>query len=299
MMVKRSIGKQIARLDPLADHCEIVRLIVCDGFLWDFNRSLELALFRTFASPSISGLLARTGEFTRNGQKRYDDTSLLMLQLLRYGYDSARGVAALQRINRTHAYFSISNDDYLFVLSTFMLDPLDWIARFGWRELTAAEQQALFIFWRNVGQRMGIREIPASLEEMRRCSAAYVRTHFQFSDSNREVSAATFGIVESWLPGLLRRFVRPVSAVLLDEPTRNAVQLPAPGRLLSLTVPLLLKLRARLWALWRRPGEPAWPEGQRTYPQGYQVGDLAPEPVLARERGAEQVGTSQAQSIRE
>lgn len=283
MIREKSLQQDIRQLDPQADHCEIVRLIVCDGFLWDFNRSLEMALFRTFASPSISGLLARTGEFSRNGQKRYDDTSLLMLQLLRYGYDSPQGRAALQRINRTHAYFSIGNDDYLFVLSTFMLDPIDWIARFGWRRLDEREQLALFLFWRNVGERMGIESIPGSLDDMRRFSEKYIRAHFHFQDSNRVVATATFGVVESWLPGPLRRFVRPVSAVLLDQATRDAVQLQSPSWLFAKIVPLALRSRARWLAVFRSSGEPAWPDGHRSYPQGYTVEQLAPEQLLTEE----------------
>lgn len=282
-----SIRDQVARLDPDVDHCEIVRLTVSDGFLWDFTRALELALFRTFASPSISGLLARTGEFARNGQKRYDDTTLLMLELLRYGYDSPQGKIALQRINRTHGYFSIRNEDYLFVLSTFILDPMDWIERFGWRSLTDNERQAQFVFWREVGRRMGIRDIPATLVAMRRWSEQYVSEHFHFSGSNRVVSAATFGVVESWLPTPLRRFVRPVSAVLLDEATRKAVQVQAPGWFLSLAVPLALKARAKWCSLFAKKGDPEWPDGRRTYPDGYEIESLAPDRLLALEKQRE------------
>lgn len=283
-MKREKIRQQIDGLCPQKDHCEIVRLIVCDGFLWDFNRALELALFRTFASPSISSLLARTGEFSRNGQKRYDDTSLLMLQLLRYGYDSAQGTAALARINHTHGHFSIPNEDYLFVLSTFMLDPIDWIQRYGWRRLNDREQQALYYFWCNVGQRMGIQDIPESLQAMRRFSDQYVRDHFQFCDANRSVSNATFGVVESWLPGPLRYFVRPVSAVLLDTATREAVGLSPASGIYKSVVPLVLRLRAKWLALFGRSGEPAWPDGYRTYPKGYAIEDLVPQQLLQAER---------------
>jgi len=283
-MSRKGIRETIERLDVQKDHCQIARLIVCDGFLWDFNRALEMALFRTFASPSISGLLARTGEFAQNGQKRYDDTSLLMLQLLRHGYDSTEGRAALQRINRTHSYFSISNDDYLFVLSTFMLDPIDWIAKFGWRRLTDHEQSALYVFWHNVGERMGIAHIPGSLDEMRRFSEQYINEHFHYNPSNRTVSNATFAVVESWLPGPFKRFVRPVSAVLLDSATRNAVQLAPPNRFWATVVPGALRLRARWLAVFGRSGEPQWPDGYRTYPQGYAIEKLAPAKLLVAEQ---------------
>ncbi|HEY8569875.1 oxygenase MpaB family protein [Microbulbifer sp.] len=292
-MFRNKIRKIIAGLCAHEDHCEIARLIVCDGFLWDFNRALELALFRTFASPSISGLLARTGEFTSNGQKRYDDTSLLMLQLLRFGYDSPEGRSALQRINRTHGYFSIRNEDYLFVLSTFMLDPIDWIQRYGWRRLSENEQVALYVFWRNVGQRMAIQNIPPSLNAMRQFSEQYVRDHFTFSSANRSVSNATLAVVESWLPKPFRYFVRPVSAVLLDEATRKAVQLDAPGRIYKTAVTLMLRVRANWLALFGRSAEPVWPDGHRTYPQGYEIAQLAPERLLKLERDSVKLKTVQ------
>jgi len=43
----------------------IVHRMACYDFPWDMTRSLELALFRTYCSPRISGLLASTGEFER------------------------------------------------------------------------------------------------------------------------------------------------------------------------------------------------------------------------------------------
>ncbi|MFM7515211.1 MAG: hypothetical protein ACKO3F_18005, partial [Cyanobium sp.] len=67
---------------------EAIRL--CHGlagrlFPWDLTRSLELALLKTFCVPSISGLLAQTGEFLQRPRKRYDDTGLMVAELLRHG----------------------------------------------------------------------------------------------------------------------------------------------------------------------------------------------------------------------
>ena len=51
-------------------------------FPWDSNRALELALLKTFCMPSISGLLDRTGEFAQRPRKRYDDTGLMVAELV-------------------------------------------------------------------------------------------------------------------------------------------------------------------------------------------------------------------------
>ncbi len=135
-------------------------------FSWDLTRALELALLKTFCLPSISGLLARTGEFERRPRKRYDDTGLMVAELLRHGLDSPAGAAVITRMNRIHGHYAISNDDFLYVLSTFVAEPTRWLNRYGWRPLTPEEQEHLFRFWCGVGDRMGIADLPDSLEAL-------------------------------------------------------------------------------------------------------------------------------------
>jgi hypothetical protein len=57
--------RTIATLDPVAHHQRIVRLTCRQDFPFDTTRPLELARFRAFAVPRISGLLDKTGEFAR------------------------------------------------------------------------------------------------------------------------------------------------------------------------------------------------------------------------------------------
>ena len=71
-----SPSAEIAGLDPERDCERIVFLLSYQLFQWDVERALEFALLNTYAIPSISGLLARTGEFTRQARKRYDDTEI-------------------------------------------------------------------------------------------------------------------------------------------------------------------------------------------------------------------------------
>ena len=48
--------EKIKSLDPDKDHWEIVRICAFYEFTWDFTLALEMALFRTFAVPSISAI---------------------------------------------------------------------------------------------------------------------------------------------------------------------------------------------------------------------------------------------------
>ena len=100
-------------------------------FPWDINKALEFALLRTYAVPSISGLLARTGEFEQRTAKRYDDTALLIREVLRNGLDSDNARRSFARINGMHGRFRIAPEDFLYVLSTFVFSPIDWLKASG------------------------------------------------------------------------------------------------------------------------------------------------------------------------
>jgi hypothetical protein len=206
----------------MQDHQAIVQRIACHEFPFDFTRSLEFALFRTFCVPSISGLLERTGEFVSHAQKRYDDTDLLISEVVEYGYDSERGSAAITRINELHARFKITNGDFLYVLSSFVYEPIRWIERYGRRPLTESEKLALFYFWREVGRRMNIHDIPGSYAGFEHYNQQYEQERFRYSDSNRCIGMATREMFVSWYPRFCAPWVRQAIHALLDEPLRRA-----------------------------------------------------------------------------
>src|SRR5262249_10146322 len=108
-MARPSVLDEIRQLHPERDPQRIVLLSCRCDFPFDTTRSLELALFRTFAVPSISALLDRTQEFQLRAQRRYDDTDILVSELMEWGYDSERGRAALRCINQLHGRFAIRN----------------------------------------------------------------------------------------------------------------------------------------------------------------------------------------------
>ena len=91
--MKGRYAREIAALDAGRDDARIAFLLATCEFPWDTERALEFALFRTDAVPSISGLLAGTGEFERRPRKRYDDTELILAEILENSLDSPRGRA--------------------------------------------------------------------------------------------------------------------------------------------------------------------------------------------------------------
>jgi hypothetical protein len=230
-----AVRRELAQLDPARDHQRMVHLLTAYEFPFDITRALELALFATYASPRVSALLARTGEFHKHGQKRYDDTSLLIGRFMQDGYDSDMGQRAIAQMNRLHGQFRIPNDDFVFVLSTFVFYPIDWVNRYGWRQLTDNEQQALFLFFRQVGQRMNLRDLPDSPAALRDFTTEYERQHVRYADSNRRVADDTVQIVKNWFPPFLRFAIKPAISALLSEPLRRAFSYaPTPGWFASL-----------------------------------------------------------------
>ena len=191
---------EIRRLDPERDHQRIVFLSTRVDFPFDTTRALELALFRTFGVPSISALLHRTGEFERRAQKRYDDTDIIVSEMMEHGYDSERGRAALARMNGIHGRFKIANEDFLYVLSTFVFEPIRFNARFGWRRMIEAERLALFHFWRAIGERMGIKDIPADYATFERFTVDYEARRYKFTEANHAVGSATRGALRGLVP---------------------------------------------------------------------------------------------------
>lgn len=67
-MGRFDVLRRIEHLDPATDYAQVYRLMAAREFPWDMNQALSFALFRTYAVPSIGGLLARTPEFTERPQ---------------------------------------------------------------------------------------------------------------------------------------------------------------------------------------------------------------------------------------
>jgi hypothetical protein len=272
----------VSRLDPERDHLRIVRLSGCWDFPWDVPRSLEMALLRTFAVPSIGGLLHTTARFAEAPQRRYDDTTLLIAELVEWGYVHPRGRAALERMNAIHGRFRISNDDYRYVLSTFVLEPMRWNARFGWRPLSRNERIAGFVLWREIGRRMGIRDIPDDLAGLEELNVAYEREHFRRVPGGMAVAAAGRDLLLGWyLPPALRGLGARVLAALLDEPLLDAFGWPVPTAAERRAVEGALRARSR--ALRAMPGRThphlSTMVPTRSYPEGYRIGALGPPPA--------------------
>jgi hypothetical protein len=283
MAQRFAILREIERLDPERDHQRIVHLSFGYEFPWDSIRALEIALYRTYCVPSISALLDRTGEFRERAQRRYDDTSILVSEMCEWGYEHGRGREALERMNWAHSHYRIGNDDFLYVLSTFIYEPVRWIDAFGWRPTSRNERLGYYCFWREIGKRMGIADIPGSYEAFEAWSRAYEQRQFRFAESNHRVGASTRDVFVSWFPRVLTPLVRYGIYAMLDDQMIAAFGFPRP---LPFTRPLLraslaLRGRALRWFPPRRAPHFFTDNRNRTHPGGYRIAELGPPRLVA------------------
>jgi hypothetical protein len=270
--------QKIKSLDPEKDHWEIARLSAFYEFPWDNNRALELALFRTFAVPTISAILDKTKQFENRTQKRYDDTDLILSEILENGPESERAKAAIAKMNFIHSHFKISADDYLYVLSTFVFEPERWINKYGYRKLTENELRAGFKIWQELGALMGIKNIPATKPELEEFNIEYERKNYIPAASNKSVAISTENLFLSWfLPKPLYGLGRPFLHAIMDEPLLVAVGFNKPHWLIQKSVDTSMALR-RIVIGWlpkrTNPVLRTTIPRKETYPKGYQVKDL-------------------------
>lgn len=228
-MGRYSTLRLLQALDPETEYWRIHRLHALREFPWDVTRALELALYRTYAVSTIGELLDATGEFRDRPQRRYDDTALLLGEVLEHGFDSERGRAAVRRINRAHARWPITQEDQQYVLATLLVVPMRWLERYGWRPVSEHERRAAYLYHRELGRRMGVRQWPGSYEEVAAFLDAYEAERFARTPGGVRTAVATRELFVSWFPRPLAPLLRTGVHALLDPPLLAAFGFePAP-----------------------------------------------------------------------
>jgi hypothetical protein len=154
--------------------------------------------------------------------------------------DSDRKMEGIARMNYLHDRYrkggKILDEDMLYTLGLFALEPCRWADRYDWRKLTDLERCAHGVFWRDMGEVMGIPYDKLQpymgphndglnwLEAMEKWSMAYEENFMVPADTNEKLGVSTLGIVTfntpiRWRPTMIKL----VSAVL-DPRLRSAMR---------------------------------------------------------------------------
>lgn len=273
-------------------------------------KSLEFGLFKTYSIPSISVILVKTNEMKENMSKRYDDTDLILREIIEHSNDEnkIRPTLAIQRLNFLHGQYPISNNDYLYTLAVFIIEPIYWVDNYGYRKSHPKEREAMYVYWYDIGSKMGIKNIPNSWEETEQWMIEYELNHMRFHKNNLIIKKSTLDLFLSPFPSFIHPFGDSILSVFCLPRLRVAMGISDPPFGLSTFIHLILKIQAnfinyfllpRYKPLLRTPSEllpsdnpndnrpgkgcPLFHSYAPTYAKdGYRIDELGPEKYKAK-----------------
>ncbi|OAL51186.1 hypothetical protein IQ07DRAFT_586730 [Pyrenochaeta sp. DS3sAY3a] len=226
----------------------ITKCLLSYEFPFMIGFSTQWALIKSYGVPSGTQLLVDTRQLssTKNVGKRAEETGLILGEILLNGVDSERGSTALAKMNWLHRRYGakILNRDMISTLCLFVLEPIHWIEKYEWRPMTDIEKTAFFVYWREIGSRMGIEGMPETLDELEVWNENFLSEHVYYADSNKKVADATLDLYSRDLPAFLRPVLRDMASAFLDERTRVALGWKSPHWIYPIVVHLFFKFRA-------------------------------------------------------
>ena len=227
-----TLRRRMDALDPVVDHEELTRLSLevkyGDGLF--VHAAYTVAFARQVAVPSIARIVHRrgNGDMMKDVRRRNDDTLVFFGEMLRNGHSSAAGRAAVERMESIHAHFGITDDDKLYTLASLALEPDRIADNLGLHLFTGGERLARFLFWRGIGELMGL-DVPDDRTEFLEWALAYECRYAYTAGGRALVDQLSADWRERWFPGRTARYADPVLFSIygprlcathrLDEPT--------------------------------------------------------------------------------
>ncbi|KAL9021459.1 MAG: hypothetical protein Q9185_001356 [Variospora sp. 1 TL-2023] len=204
-----------------------------------FSAATTFALFKAYGIPSISSLLVYTNQLAGPplaSSKRYADTGALLLEAVLNEPGSGRSVEAITRINYLHGRWrgkrkgkGIRDEDMLYTLSLFALEPMKWVKKYEWRELSMVEICAVGTLWKYLGDALKVpfHLLPGHekgwkngvewMEELRVWSEGYEGRYMVPDKSNAALADATIRIILWKVPRWMHGFGKKVFAAAMEE----------------------------------------------------------------------------------
>lgn len=199
-----------------------------------FRIGTYLALIRTMAVGDLVKAFYGHSQLVAQTHARLARTRQTLRDLIWHGFESPEGEAALARLRQAHRHVVAAPEDYAYVLSVFVLEPLRWNDAVGGPALSADELSLLLGFWRRVGEAMAIPHIPDTLAAWRAFQASYERERWRYTDEGRRLASMCLNeVVTLSLPWGTRSLFRQLMRVTMDPSLRELLKLSAPSGLAS------------------------------------------------------------------
>ncbi|KAK9802332.1 putative ER-bound oxygenase mpaB/mpaB'/Rubber oxygenase catalytic domain-containing protein [Seiridium cardinale] len=187
-----------------------------------------------------------------------EDTAVMIGEFMVNPPNSARATTAVARMNWLHSRYIASGKileaDLLYTLSVFITEPVRFNRLFEWRPMNEMEHCAFGVFWKSIGDAMGIRyqgflsknEWDDGLDfalDVAQWAKSYEVTAFVPSETSNKPAVALIPMIAYWVPWWGKSFVYECVHVLLGDRVREAFLLPEPGTGAAATVYTSLLLR--------------------------------------------------------
>lgn len=160
--------------------------------------------------------------------KRYADTTVLVGEFLVNDIDSERACIAINRMNWIHSRYGsqIKMDQMVYTLCLLTCEALQWIDRYEWRATTGLEKHASWVFWSEVGRRMGLVGVPESFEACEAFVEQFESKNMAPSGDNERIAKVVFALYASSVPAFLTPVVNAVLIAFMDQRLSAAFMLP-------------------------------------------------------------------------
>ncbi|KAL4780478.1 hypothetical protein BJX76DRAFT_337997 [Aspergillus varians] len=243
------------------DAFQIQKNLIQYEFPFFFLKALQFALFRTYGIPTISRVLTKTSQLSsaRTSLKRYTDTVALVQEFVGQPPSAARGQAAIVRTRYLHSGYRssgmIRDDDMLYTLGLFAIQPVRFIKQYEWRELTDVEKCAIGTFWKSLGDgldvsynalpsgKTGFRDGLQWLEEIVAWSDAYEEKCMLPDTNNRRIADRTTAVLLYLIPKPLLHVGLKFVSFMMDDRLRKAMVYDPPPASYAKIFSLLLSAR--------------------------------------------------------
>ncbi|ERF70619.1 hypothetical protein EPUS_02485 [Endocarpon pusillum Z07020] len=200
-----------------------------------FEKGIQFALFRTYGIPTISSLLVKTTQLstTKNAGKRYADTVVLLAEIFGNKPTSERAIDSFGRMNYLHGVYrdagQILDDDMLYTLALFAIEPIKWVERYDWRKFSDLEKCAMGTFMKSMGDAMlidygnlpsaerGFRDGIHWLEEIWQWAEEYEIKHMVPNEKNHQTANETTALLLITIPDALKPMGKHAVSAMMDD----------------------------------------------------------------------------------
>jgi len=194
-----------------------------------FRLGTYIALLKTMSIAHLVKQLYGASTLPSQTFSRLSKTRHFIKVLIQSNIDSPESKKIIEHINHVHAGITASNEDYLYVLSVFILEPMRLNRIIGKRCMQDAEITTLIAFWHAVGVRMNISNLPLTESCWITFQQNYEAKHQTYSPEGHALALKSLQeVVKLSLPFGIRSIAKQLILGAVTKQTLSSLGLKTP-----------------------------------------------------------------------